>query len=134
MKRSIALLLPLLVLPLATSAQTVQKCQSSAGVRYQSAPCGRYERTVEVWDATPSPELPVLDAARPRATTARSSRRPPSRRTAAQWDVAGVGNGQPGRSCSDARAYRDAMERRAGLSRNYDLLSALQRPVYDACR
>ncbi|WP_456952813.1 hypothetical protein [Lysobacter sp. HA35] len=36
--------------------------------------------------------------------------------------------------CAQARDYRDAVERRAGLSRNYDLLSALQERVYRACR
>lgn len=115
----------------AAGAQTVQKCVARGGhARYQSAPCARGERTAEVWDATPEP-VPVPVAARTaRAGRTRASRgaarspRSESVRTAVQTTDA----------CADARAYRDLAERRAGLARNYELLSTLQRRVFDACR
>lgn len=137
MKRRYALLAFCLALPMAATAQTVQKCQSPSGVRFQSAPCGRGERTVEVWDATPEPEAPPRAYApsrepRPGTTRGRTVRRYSGR--SARTASAVYARMPRGRTCEEARAYRDAMERRAGLSRNYDLLSALQGQVYDACQ
>lgn len=125
-----------LYLPSAASAQTVQKCRSREGVRFQSAPCGVGERTVEVWDATPAPEVAApryASAGETRSVRGRA-RRHGARRSRRTSLAMLSGTVPQGRSCADARAYRDAMERRAGLDRNYDLLSALQRPVFDACR
>ena len=113
----------------AAGAQTVQKCVSREGnARFQSAPCARGERTAEVWDATPETE-----GANPRTTRSGATRR--TRRTAEPRRVADARAAvQTGDACADARAYRDLAERRAGLSRNYDLLSTLQRRVFEACR
>ncbi|WP_133500071.1 hypothetical protein [Cognatilysobacter terrigena] len=111
-------------------AQTVQKCITRDGsTRYQSEPCPRGERTAEVWDATPDPVAPASDEPRPRKRSTRT-RSATSRRTA-RTAVAAVDTHN---TCADARAYRDAVERRAGLARNYALLSTLQDRVYDACR
>ena len=142
MKCSYVLLAAILAHPFASYAQTVQKCQSRDGVRFHSAPCGHGERTVEVWDATPVPEVPTIrEVSTNRYASSRARREPRlrnigrshyrSRRNA----FATLSDAAPyARSCEAARAYRDAMERRAGLNRNYDLLSALQRPVFEACR
>lgn len=119
----------------ACAAQTVQKCVARNGhARYQSAPCGPGERTAEVWDATPDP-VPETDddlvRVRPRRAGSRSTaRRASSRAAALERRLAQATDDR----CERARAYRDAVERRAGLDRDYDLLSALQRRVYDACR
>lgn len=123
-------ILALCILP-TLHAQTVQKCRARDGsTRYQSSPCDRGSRTVEVWDATPDiVAAPArTNAAVPHAR-ARARSRPytPRRRARAYAEAAPD-------ACEQARAYRDEMERRAGLSRDYELLSALQRRVYDACR
>ncbi|AXK71794.1 hypothetical protein DWG18_05495 [Lysobacter sp. TY2-98] len=114
----------------ATQAQTVQKCVGRDGhARYQSEPCARGERTAEIWDATPDPVTPANDGPRPR--TRASTRTRASSRRSARTTVAALESRD---SCADARAYRDAVERRAGLQRNYALLTTLQDRVYEACR
>jgi hypothetical protein len=121
----------LLTVTLATSlhAQTVQKCVSRDGrVRYQSEPCPPGTRTVETYDAVPDPTEPAPVARRARA----SSGRPRASGRAPRLQFRTVASARD--ACEQARAYRDDTERRAGLSRNYELLSALQRRVYDACR
>ncbi|GAB1596062.1 hypothetical protein PAGU2638_17410 [Lysobacter sp. PAGU 2638] len=113
----------------AAQAQTVQKCVTRGGLaRYQSEPCARGERTAEIWDATPDPVAPASDEPRPRTRSTTRSR------TARRTPRTSVAMLQTHDECADARAYRDAVERRAGLARNYDLLSALQERVYRACR
>lgn len=133
--RPVGPLVAALILALAcpeSRAQSVQKCEDRAGrVRYQSAPCGRGERTLETWEAVPDPE-PVRRMAatverEPRASRSgsRRARRPRARAHVAERSFD---------SCSEAKAYRDAVERRVGLDRTYELLSALSRQVYDACK
>ncbi|MGY3264841.1 hypothetical protein ACVWZN_000914 [Lysobacter sp. HA35] len=124
-----ALAVTMLCAATAANAQTVQKCVTRDGhERYQSEPCAHGERTAEIWDATPDPVAPASDEPRPRtrATTRKRSTRRSARTTVAMTDTHD--------DCAQARDYRDAVERRAGLSRNYDLLSALQERVYRACR
>ncbi|GAB2519447.1 hypothetical protein [Lysobacter humi (ex Lee et al. 2017)] len=113
-------------------AQSVQKCQDRSGqVRYQSAPCAQGERTLERWEAVPDPE-PV------RRASSEAQRAPRSRRAAARPPrirlAAATRSEQSVDSCAAAKAYRDAVERRVGLARTYELLSALSRQVYDACK
>ena len=118
-----------LVLAFAADAQTVQKCVSRSGqARYQSAPCERGMKTAEVWDAVPETVAPPAVTASGARRHSSSRRRAPGRRTYASYAS------ESADACAQARAYRDEGERRAGLSRNYELLSALQRRVYDACR
>lgn len=126
--RSAPLLLLLLLSMHGATAQTVQKCVDRAGqARYQSDPCRAGEKTAETWDATPdeapSPPRPSSRARRYAAT--------PTRRRASVGAVAAANVPD---ACERARAWRDAAERRAGLARNYDFLSALDRRVFDACR
>ena len=131
MRQAVILLFALFALPCA-QAQTVQKCVARDGqARYQSGPCERGMRTAEAWDAVPEPEpvrsvRAVPDYAPRRA---RRSRRP-FRVSRARLDASIPAT----ESCEQARAYRDDAERRAGLARNYELLSTLQRRVYDACK
>jgi hypothetical protein len=109
----------------------VQKCVARNGeARYQSEPCGRGSRTAEVWDAVPEPETPQSRTP-PRPTSQRAAAAPRKPRRARYAQARNVAAAD---SCEQARAYRDDAERRAGLARNYELLSALQRRVYDACR
>ena len=116
------------------AAQTVQKCVARDGhVRYQSEPCARGERVAEVWDATPdevpAPEPSSGSGRRKRQSPSASTRRASTRRATY---VASAGHSPD--SCEQARAWRDAAERRAGLRRNYDLLSTLDARVFEACR
>ena len=116
------------------NAQTVQKCVARNGhVRYQSEPCARGDRVAEVWDAEPDPTARA-DAA-PRRSAARGGRsRVALRRTPSARQLQRELVRQSDDRCAQARAYRDAVERHAGLDRDYDLLSTLQRRVFDACR
>ncbi|TCZ88338.1 DUF4124 domain-containing protein [Lysobacter sp. N42] len=109
-------------------AQTVQKCRAPDGtVRYQSAACAPGERVLATWDAEPDPATPVAAPSMPTRAMSTAPRRGRTayRRAAARADV------DP---CRAAKERRDAVERRVGLARTYELLSALQRDVYDACR
>ena len=116
-------------------AQTVQKClDAQGGVRYQSLPCGRGDRTLASWDAVPDETVPARrDVGRASGRSggegskrATRSRRPAS--SAASLHAPRV------HTCDQAKAYRDAVERQVGLARTYELLTALSRHVYDACR
>lgn len=132
MKIGRALLALALVPAVPAPAQTVQKCVARDGhARYQSAPCARGERVADVWDATPDPVAPPDDVPPPR--TRGATARMASRRTASAALDRRIARTSDDR-CERARAYRDAVERRAGLERDYDLLSTLQRRVFDACR
>lgn len=112
----------------AAHAQTVQKCVGRGGqVRYQSAPCARGERTTETWEAVPEPE-PEVSPRRAAPTRRGAGRTRRGSRAIAAFTAVNRD------ACADARAYRDEAERRAGLSRNYELLSTVQRRVFDACR
>jgi hypothetical protein len=123
-------LLLLLACSSAVRAQTVQKCVARNGqARYQSEPCAKGLRTAEVWDAVPDPVIPAASV-RPAASPKRGRG---GRSGRAQRTYATERNASPA-DCAQARAYRDQAERRAGLARNYELLSTLQRRVYDACR
>lgn len=116
----------LLMLALPAWASTpVHKCGLPDGrTVYQSAECARGQRTLARWRAAPDPVLAAT--ARPRRPASTSQREARARGRA----HAAVGSDP----CRDARERRDAIEREAGLSRTYDLLSALQRDVYEACR
>lgn len=110
---------------------TVHKCRTVAGnVLYQSTPCAPGERTLAAWDAPPDP--PVPRASKPRSMESRSGAERRSRARvsyrARERAVASVD------ACAAAKARRDEIERRVGLARTYELLSALNREVFDACR
>lgn len=119
----------LLAVSTAQAATTIHKCALPGGrVVYQGHPCSDGLRTLARWDApvdaTPGP-LP--DTAAKPAKRARRSTRASGRRASAARAL----SADP---CAAAKERRDAIERRVGLSRTYELLSALQRDVYDACR
>lgn len=109
------------------AAATVQKCRRPDGsVAYQSAACAPGDRTLATWDAAPDPVLRVPHARRPaRDAVPRTVHARRAVRRAQRVEV------DP---CRAARERRDAIEREVGLARTYDLLSALQRDVYEACR
>lgn len=121
-----------LALPAQATAVKVHKCRTVAGnVLYQSSPCAPGERTLAAWEAPADPPIPA--AAKRRATEAlsRPERRGRSRGSYRSRQVA-VASAIDG--CAAAKARRDEIERRVGLARTYELLSALNREVYDACK
>lgn len=108
-------------------ATTVHKCRlRDGGVVYQGMECATGARTLSRWEAAPdplvdSPPLPARSSQPSRRRTTAARARRPVRAESAD-------------PCSAAKARRDSIERRVGLARTYELLSALQRDVYDACR
>jgi hypothetical protein len=118
----------LLLWAMAAGAQTVQKCLGQDGrARYQSAPCEPGERVIAQWAAEPEPE-PVRAAVSQRPAPARTYRAPRAQRAASgRMD-------SPVDRCRAAKEHRDAVEKRVGLARTYELLSALNSQVYDACK
>lgn len=127
----VSISIALMLAPTSSTAQTVQKCGARNGqVHYQSAPCATSERMLEQWDATPDPVMPPQAARRAPAERRSTHRRTSSGSRSRSLAVA-AGHGE---TCAEAKAYRDGVERRAGLARNFDLLAMLQRRVFDACR
>lgn len=120
---------------LAFSAQaatvTVHKCRTVVGnVLYQSTPCPPGERTLAVWDAAPDPPTPAAS----RSRAAEPQRRSPQRRSARARYRSHAVDMASADGCAAAKARRDEIERRVGLARTYELLSALNREVFDACK
>ena len=116
-------------MPSAASPVVVHKCMDTGGgVVYQSAPCPRTMRMLARWDAPPDPVRPLVDRATRRTPPiGRDTRHRPRR-----WKIS-----VPARTvdaCAAAKARREQIERRVGLARTYDMLSALDRDVFDACR
>jgi hypothetical protein len=109
-------------------AGTVQKCVGPGGhVVYRDAPCERGQRVLESWAFRPDPPIPGAAGAM-RPGTQSPTRRA---RASARRPIRAVAQRDP---CHAARERRDAVERRVGLARTYELLSALQRDVYEACK
>lgn len=108
---------------------TVHKCRRPDGsVAYQGAACARGEITLAAWEAAPDPEPAVQRTRRmARPAAPRIARVAPRTRRVAR----GEADVDP---CRAARERRDSIERQVGLARTYELLSALQRDVFDACR
>lgn len=109
-------------------AATVHKCRHADGrVVYQGVECTAGARTLASWEA---PRDPVV--ARPRGSAAARTRTPPAQATRYRRATPRIAAAAD--PCGAARARRDATERRVGLARTYELLSALQRDVYEACK
>ncbi|UHQ21482.1 DUF4124 domain-containing protein [Lysobacter sp. 5GHs7-4] len=127
------------LLPAATQASHLYKCVAPGGaVSYQSATC-ETGAAARVWDATPQP-LP--DAAE------RSKQREAQRRGQADSRYLSrlAGTDRPGRArasvirlgagrdCDAARARRERKLATVGMERDYELVSALNDAVFDACK
>lgn len=117
--------------PAVASAGSVYKCATQDGrVAYQGSACARGERVIARWDAPPDPVVVLLDDRRSSAGSRISAPRARTQRlsTAARRPRESVD------ACAAARARREEVERRVGLARTYELLAALSRDVFDACR
>ena len=133
-----AILLLLCLLPAAADAHKVYKCVARGGaVSYQSAPCPA-ATTARIWDATPEPPPDAAELRR-REQAYRNGL------TESRYLSHLAGTDRPGRAraysirlggrdCEVARARRERKLAAAGMDRDYDLISALNTAVYDACK
>lgn len=113
----------------ANAATTIHKCRGPDGrVTYQGDACAPGARTLERWDAPPDPTV----AEAPRLSSASTRRKARATSTSRRRTSSPASSGSD--SCAAAKERRDSIERRVGLARTYELLSALQRDVYDACK
>ena len=113
----------------ANAAATIHKSRGPDGrVPYQGYACDPGARTLERWDAPPDPVVAVAPRSSPASTRRRARMTSTSRRRISAPASSGSD------TCAAAKERRDAIERRVGLARTYELLSALQRDVYEACK
>lgn len=136
--RRFATLLLLCLLPAVAGAHTVYKCVARGGaVSYQSEPCVA-ATTARTWDATPEPPPDAAELQR-REQAYRNGL------TESRYLSRLAGTDRPGRAraysiriggrdCEAARARRERKLAAAGMDRDYDLVSALNTAVHDACK
>jgi hypothetical protein len=118
-------------------ADTIYRCKAANGkVSIQSAPCASgHASEAKTYHAPAYSEAAArrlrqleaaqADARRKDASTGARQGRGWSGPTASQQRAAG---------CAQAKANRDLVLRNAGMSRNFDLLRALDESVHRACR
>ena len=127
------------IAPLA-SAQTIYTCVDAKGHKtFQNSPCPVGTRIDRARDYDEAPVDPRLEA-----QTRQTQREMDARNRAASQDavtsqVVVTPRGEDARDrqrrlCAEARAYRERELERVGLRRTYDLLSRLDRMVFDACK
>lgn len=125
-------LLVLLLVPFLTShAQVLNKCVSASGtVSWQSSTCGPGTRQTRSIAYTPEAPTVVLTTVQPSVKPARKARwvrtsgyRSSTRMVSSRRDP-----------CAQAKGRRESTLERAGLKRNYDLLSMLDAEVRRVCR
>lgn len=135
----LGLLAVLVAAPLA-SAQTIYTCVDAKGHKtFQNSPCPAGMRIDRARDYDEAPVDPRLEA-----QTRQTQREMDARNRAANQDtvttqVVVAPRGEDARDrqrrrCAEARAYRERELERVGLRRTYDLLSRLDRMVFDACK
>lgn len=117
------------------TAQTIYRCvQKGRPVSLQSTPCDRGAATTRTRHYTPEPAPTANDLAwkRYRIEREMALRNQAQRAGAASGSVVVLPAG--GSACAQAKAERDAWERRVGLNRTIDGMRAWQERVYHACR
>lgn len=109
-------------------AQSIHKCVAEGKpVSFQSQPCGPGETTESVRTYVSDPGRPVRHASVPASGPVAAHARPRIRRVARR-ETGVVRN-----PCAEAKARRDAWERRVGLKRTYDELRQWNDTVARAC-
>lgn len=126
--------------PALAAAQTIYTCVDAKGHKtFQNSPCPAGTRIDRARDYDEAPVDPRLAA-----QTRQTQREMDARNRAASQDavntrVVVAPRGEDARDrqrrlCAEARAYRERELERVGLRRTYDLLSRLDRMVFDACK
>ncbi|NUO74616.1 MAG: DUF4124 domain-containing protein [Lysobacter sp.] len=127
------------LLPTATQASHLYKCVAPNGaVSYQSATCAT-GTAARVWEATPQPPPDAAERSkhweaqrRGRADSRYLSRLAGTDRPGrARASVIRLG---AGRDCDAARTRRERKLATVGMERDYELVSALNDAVFDACK
>lgn len=119
----------------ASAAQAVYRCvQPGKPVSYQTDPCPKAARIDSIREFTPerNPTANELAWKRYRTEQEMAARNLASAQHQAHYVA--VPDQTSGPSCADAKAARDAWERRVGFSRTVDQLRWWQGYVQRACR
>lgn len=120
--------------------QSIFTCVDAKGhTTYQNAPCPAGTRVVRQRDYDDVDVDPRLEAQTRRAQQEMDARNRAARASGGDRVVVVAPRGEDARDrqrreCAEARAYRERELERAGLRRTYDLLSRLDRRVFDACK
>ena len=106
---------------------------------FQNAPCPAGTRVVRQRDYDEVEVDPRLQAQTRRAQQEMDARNRSARSSSGDGVVVVAPRGEDARDrqrrqCAEARAYRERELERVGLRRTYDLLSRLDRMVFDACK
>ena len=118
-----------------TTASAIHICVDRSGVvSYQSAPCGTGQRTREVRTFRPTAVDPQLFGHTREIEREMDRRNHASRVSSASRGSAGRSRAAAPNPCQVAKDQRKRELARAGLKRNFDLLSRLDGAVWDACK
>lgn len=118
-----------------TTASAIHICVDRSGaVSYQSAPCGTGQRTREVRTFRPTAVDPQLFGRTREIEREMDRRNHASRVSSASRGSAGRSRAAAPNPCQVAKDQRKRELARAGLKRNFDLLSRLDGAVWDACK
>lgn len=122
--------------PAALAQGVIYKCVGAKGaVAYQNAPCpaGAVSHGVKAYAEIPYDHGLAEKIRRDRA--ALDQRKQQMQNATATVGYYGPQPTNPKvKRCRDAKAHREDVLDRVGLSRTYDLLQRLDREVYDACK
>ncbi|GAB6194822.1 hypothetical protein [Lysobacter xanthus] len=116
-------------------ADSVYRCvQKGKPVSFQSEPCEPSAKTTAIRGFVPDPAPTANELAwkRYRVEQEMANRNRAMRASGAVPTGAVLPAG--GQACADAKAARDAWERRVGLNRSVDGMRVWQDHVYQACR
>ena len=121
-------------------AQTIYTCVDAKGHKtFQNSPCPVGTRIDRARDYDEAPVDPRLAAQTRQTQREMDARNRAANQDAVTTQVLVAPRGEDARDrqrrlCAEARAYRERELERAGLRRTYDLLSRLDRKVFDACK
>lgn len=122
------------LLPAASAtAQDIHTCIDAKGVKsYQNLPCDPGQRTAKVLSYEAKPDDPAVSARSAAIQQEMDRRNRPGGKTA----VVGTTHRRPAgpTPCQAAKAKREATLKRAGLKRNFDLMSRLDSEVWEVCK
>ena len=137
--RRAGLVVALSAAPLA-GAQTIYTCVDAKGHKtFQNAPCPVGTRVDRARDYDEAPVDPRLAAQTRQTQREMDARNRAANQEVVTTQVVVAPRGEDARDrqrrlCAEARAYRERELERVGLRRTYDLLSRLDRMVFDACK
>jgi hypothetical protein len=123
------------IAPVSADAQrTIYRCVAAkAAVSYQDVPCAS-NQTMTALHRFKSTELNPALLARSRAIEQEMERRNHGRTSAARSTVSRAQKPKAPSRCEAAKAKRETSLDKLGFKRDFELMSALDRAVWDACQ